>query len=197
MTKMSSPTRYVPYDRLYGDPIRDPVQATRFRIASRFQEMLPVGPELSVDRLNSQAVPVVKTTLEMGDALVFLGDFIHGGPSNLGMFDRRMLFVNTWSKDGEQITRNNPLDRQVNIYTLMEILYENDGDKERRRKTIEALSRHLHSNGSDASQVKFHAKNLSQGNNKQFQTDLRLLNAEVKKIKANTFDQRVSDDLLF
>ena len=93
--------------------------------------------------------------------------------------------------------RNNPLDRQVNIYTLKEILYKTEGETERRSKTIEALSRHLHSNGSDSSQVKFHARNLSHGDKKQFQMDLRSLNAELKKIKGNGNNRHVSDDLLF
>jgi hypothetical protein len=182
MTKMSHPTRYVPYNRLYGEPIRDPKEATMYRIADRFQEMLPVGPMLSVGRLvYSRSLPVVPSTLEMGDALLFLGDFIHGGPSNPNPTDRRMLFVNTWCNDGVKISNNNPLDRQMNIYTLMEILYENDKDSERRKKTIEALSRHLYSNSSDPSQVRFHASTLSHGNGARYRADLQSLTSEIAK----------------
>jgi hypothetical protein len=197
LTKSAEPTRYVPYDRLFGEPIRKPSDATRLKIASRFQEMLPVGPGMSVDRLYKQTLPVTSSNLEMGDAVVFLGDFIHGGPGNKNTQDRRMLFVNTWSNSGENISRNNPLDRQVNIYTLMEILYENEDGTERRKRTIEALSRHLYSNGSDSSQIKYHARNLGNGNQKRFQADLRLLNTEIKKISGGTNDRLVPDDLLF
>jgi hypothetical protein len=197
VTEKTKPTRYVPYDRLFGEPIRDIRGATRYRIADRFQEMLPVGPMLSVGRLYSRSLPVVASTFEMGDAMMFLGDFIHGGPNNPCALDRRMLFVNTWSNEGEKITKNNPLDRQMNIYTLMEILYEKEKDGERRKKTIEALSTHLHSNGSDQSQVKFHASNLSNGNSARYRADLRSLNVEIAKIKERDGLEQVSDNLLF
>lgn len=183
LTPTAVPIRYVPYNHLVGEKITCSSDATRKRVAERFQEMLPNPAVYNADKLYNLARPISITGLDIGDVVITLGDLIHGETGNHMSTNGRTLVVKTMGEAGRPL--ESIYKKQLDVWTLFAMISKNtkNDEEETRAKMRQALARHLHSNKSDGLQTKWHVTAMCGGNDSLIKTEMAMMNTIQKELK--------------